>query len=181
MATAPALVVRVADERVGEAAEIRDILRSMDSEAVLYGIRSMDDYVALALGQSRFQTILLSIFALTALLLTAIGLYGVMAYTVGQRLHDVGIHRALGATSGQVLFLVMRSGLALTAIGVSTGLVGALILARVGKSLLYQVSSDDPVSYAVAAGVLIIVGILASYVPSVRASRVDPMTVLRCE
>jgi len=181
MATAPSLVVRVADERVGEAAEIRDILRSMDSEAVLYGIRSMDDYVALALGQSRFQTILLSIFALTALLLTAIGLYGVMAYTVGQRLHEVGIHRALGATSGQVLFLVMRSGLALTAIGVSTGLVGALILARVGKPLLYQVSSDDPVSYAVAAGVLIIVGILASYVPSVRASRVDPMTVLRCE
>jgi predicted permease len=179
MVGAPSLVVRVADERVGAAAEIRDTLRSMDSEAVLYGIRSMEDYVALALGQSRFQTVLLSIFAMIALLLTAIGLYGVMAYTVGQRLPELGIRRALGATSGQVMLLVMRGGLALTVIGVSTGLVGALIVARVGQSLLYQVSSDDPVSYAIAAAVLVAVGVLASYVPSVRASRVDPMTVLR--
>jgi len=181
MVGAPSLVVRVADERVGAAAEIRDTLRSMDSEAVLYGIRSMNDYVALALGQSRFQTVLLSIFAMIALLLTAIGLYGVMAYTVGQRLPELGIRRALGATSGQVMLLVMRGGLALTVIGVSTGLVGALIVARVGQSLLYQVSSDDPVSYAIAAAVLVAVGVLASYVPSVRASRVDPMTVLRCQ
>jgi ABC-type antimicrobial peptide transport system permease subunit len=77
------------------------------------------------------------------------------------------------------MLLVMRGGLALTVIGVSTGLVGALIVARVGQSLLYQVSSDDPVSYAIAAAVLVAVGVLASYVPSVRASRVDPMTVLR--
>lgn len=177
----PALVVRVADWRVAVAGEIRDTLRSMDSEAVVYGIRSMDDYVALALGQSRFQTVLLSIFAAIALSLTAIGLYGVMAYTAGQRLRELGIRRALGATSGRVMLLVMRNGLALTVIGVSTGLVGALILAHIGQSLLYQVSSDDPVSYILAAGVLSVVGVLASYVPSVRASRVDPMTVLRCE
>ena len=80
-----------------------------------------------------------------------------------------------------MLFLVMRGGLALTAMGLSAGLVGALILARVGQSLLYQVSSDDPTSYAVAAGGLVAVAVLASYVPSVRASRVDPMTVLRSE
>jgi putative ABC transport system permease protein len=104
-----------------------------------------------------------------------------MAYTVGQRLPELGIRRALGATTGQVLFLAMRSGLVLTATGVGTGLVGALILARVGRSLLYQVSSDDLASYTTAAGVLLVVGVLASYVPSVRASRVDPMTVLRCE
>jgi len=177
----PALVVRVADERVPAAAEIRDTLRSMDSEAVVYGIRGMDDYVALALGQSRFQTILLSIFALIALSLTAIGLYGVMAYTVGQRLRELAIRRALGATSRRVMLLVMRSGLAVTVIGVGTGLVGALILARVAQSLLYEVSSDDPVSYTIAAAVLVAVGGLASYVPSVRASRVDPMTVLRWE
>jgi putative ABC transport system permease protein len=181
MVGTPSLVVRVADERVGMAAEIRDTLRRMDSEAVSYGIRSMDDYVALALGQSRFQTVLLSLFATIALLLTAIGLYGVMAYTVGQRLRELGIRRALGATSGQVMMLVMRNGLALTVFGVSTGLAGALILAHVGRSLLYEVSSDDPISYIVAAGVLIIVGVMASYVPSARASRVDPMTVLRCE
>jgi ABC-type antimicrobial peptide transport system permease subunit len=177
----PSLVVRVAAEGVGTASEIGEVLRQMDAEAVLYGIRSMDDYVKLARGQSRFQTVLLSIFALTALLLTAIGLYGVVAYSVGQRLRELGIRRALGATSGQVLFLVMRGGLALTAMGLSAGLVGALILARVGQSLLYQVSSDDPTSYAVAAGVLVAVAVLASYVPSVRASRVDPMTVLRSE
>ena len=177
----PSLVVRVAAEGVGTASEIREVLRQMDAEAVLYGIRSMDDYVKLARGQSRFQTVLLSIFAMTALLLTAIGLYGVMAYSVGQRLRELGIRRALGATSGQVLFLVMRGGLALTAMGLSAGLVGALILARVGQSLLYQVSSDDPTSYAVAAGGLVAVAVLASYVPSVRASRVDPMTVLRSE
>jgi ABC-type antimicrobial peptide transport system permease subunit len=181
MVDAPSLVVRVADDGVEAAGGIRDILRSMDSEAVLYGIRSMDDYVALALGPSRFQTILLSIFAVIALSLTAIGLYGVMAYTVGQRLRELGIRRALGATSGRVMLLVMRNGLALTVIGVSTGLVGALIVARVGRSLLYQVSSDDPVSYTIAAAVLVAVGALASYVPSVRASRADPMTVLRCE
>jgi hypothetical protein len=181
MVSAPSLVVRVADDRGGAAGEIRDILRHMDSEVDLYGIRSMDDYVALALGQSRFQTILLSIFAFIALLLTAIGLYGVMAYTVGQRLPELGTRRALGATTGQVLFLAMRSGHVLTATGVGTGLVGALILARVGRSLLYQVSSDDLASYTTAAGVLLVVGVLASYVPSVRASRVDAMTVLRCE
>jgi putative ABC transport system permease protein len=181
MLGAPSLVVRVADERARAAAEIRDTLRSMDSEAVLYGIRSMDDYVALALGQSRFQTVLLSIFALIALFLTAVGLHGVMAFAVGQRLREIGIRRALGATSGQAMRLVIRSGLALTAIGVGAGLVGALILARVGQSLLYQVSSDDPVSYMIAAAFLVAVGVLASYVPSVRASRADPMTALRCE
>ena len=181
MVGAPSLVVRVADERVRAAAAIRDTLRGMDSEAVLYGIRSMDDYVALALGQSRFQTILLSIFALIALFLTAIGLYGVMASAVGQRLREIGIRRALGATSGQAMLLVIRSGLALIGIGVGAGLVGSLILARVGQSLLYQVSSDDPVSYMIAAAVLVAVGVVASYVPSVRASRADPVTVLRCE
>jgi len=181
MVGSPSLVVRVAHDGVEAAGEIRDTLRSMDSEAVLYGIRNMDDYVGLALGQSRFQTIVLSIFALIALLLTAIGLYGVMAYTVGQRLPELGIRRALGATSGQMMLLVMRNGLALTVIGVGAGLIGALILARIGQSLLYQVSSDDPVSYTIAAAVLVAVGAIASYVPSVRASRVDPMTVLRCE
>jgi len=181
MVGSPSLVVRVAHDGVEAAGEIRDTLRSMDSEAVLYGIRNMDDYVGLALGQSRFQTIVLSIFALIALLLTAIGLYGVMAYTVGQRLPELGIRRALGATSGQMMLLVMRNGLALTVIGVGAGLIGALILARIGQSLLYQVSSDDPVSYTIAAAVLVAVGVIASYVPSVRASRVDPMTVLRCE
>jgi len=181
MVASPSLVVRVAHDGVEAAGEIRDTLRSMDSEAVLYGIRNMDDYVGLALGQSRFQTIVLSIFALIALLLTAIGLYGVMAYTVGQRLPELGIRRALGATSGQMMLLVMRNGLALTVIGVGAGLIGALILARIGQSLLYQVSSDDPVSYTIAAAVLVAVGVIASYVPSVRASRVDPMTVLRCE
>jgi predicted permease len=181
MVSTPSLVVRVADDGGRAAGEIRDILRNMDSEAVLYGVRSMDDYVALALGQSRFQTIVLSIFAFIALVLTAIGLYGVMAYTVGQRLPELGIRRALGATTGQVLFLAMRSGLVLMATGVGAGLVGALILASVGRSLLYQVSSDDLASYATAAGVLLVVGVLASYVASVRASRVDLMTVLRCE
>jgi putative ABC transport system permease protein len=181
MVSTPSLVVRVADDGGRAAGEIRDILRNMDSEAVLYGVRSMDDYVALALGQSRFQTIVLSIFAFIALVLTAIGLYGVMAYTVGQRLPELGIRRALGATTGQVLFLAMRSGLVLMATGVGAGLVGALILASVGRSLLYGVSSDDLASYATAAGVLLVVGVLASYVASVRASRVDLMTVLRCE
>lgn len=154
-------------------------LASMDPEAALYDLGSMDDHLALNLGLSRFQSMLLELFAGIALLLTAVGLYGVMAYTVGQRVHEIGVRQALGATRAQVLWLVLGRGMGLTISGIGVGIAGALGIGHLLESLLYKVSPGDPLSFAGASLVLVIVGLLASYFPAVRATRVDPLVVLR--
>lgn len=176
---APTLVVRASTDSATLTAELRKTLAGMDPDIALYDVRSMDDYLALDLGLARFQTVLLSLFAAIALLLTAVGLYGVMAYAVSQRLHEIGVRQALGATAWDVLRLVMRRGISLTIAGVGIGIIGALALGRFVESLLYQVPSHDPLSYLTACGVLAAVGLLASYIPALRATRVDPLIVLR--
>jgi putative ABC transport system permease protein len=176
----PTLVVKTTTPS-GVVGEIRRTLAAMEPDAPLYDVRSMDDYLALDLGLSRFQTVLLSLFAAIALLLTAVGLYGVMAYAVGQRTHEIGVRRALGATTRDVLRLVMGRGVALTLAGVGIGIVGAVILARFIEAMLYEVPPRDPFTYLSASLTLAAVALLASYVPALRAANVDPLVALRYE
>ncbi len=177
----PTLIVRAATDPGTVTGEIRKVLAEMEPDAPLYDVRTMDDYLALDLGLSRFQAVLLSTFAGIALLLTAVGLYGVMAYAVGQRTHEIGVRRALGANTKDVLKLIMRHGVVLTLAGIGLGIGGAVVLARFIQSLLYEVQPRDAVTYVVSCAVLAAVALLASYIPARRATRVDPLVALRHE
>lgn len=177
----PTVVVRTANQPMSIASDIGKVLRKMDPEAPLYSVKTMDDYLALDLGRARFQTVLLGLFAGIALLLTAVGLYGVMAQSVAQRTQEIGIRMAMGATRGDVRSMVLRTGTLLSLIGTAIGLVAALALARLIESLLYEIPPRDPMTYVIVCGVLALVSILASYVPALRATRLDPMVALRYE
>ena len=141
----------------------------------------MEDYLALDLGRARFQTMLLGLFAGIALLLTAVGLYGVMSFTVLQRTHEIGIRVALGAGRADVLRMVLSKSLALTGVGLAIGMIGASMLTRLLANLLYEVKPTDPATLVAVSVVLIAVSALASYIPARRAARVDPMVALRYE
>lgn len=175
------LAIRTAGDPAAMTQTIRSTLAEMDPDAALYDVRAMDDMLTLDLGLARFQTALLTLIASIALLLTGVGLYGVVSYTVGQRTREIGIRRALGATSEHVLRVVMERGLLLTATGVGVGIVVALAAAQLLASLLYGISPRDPASYLIAGVVLIVVALAACYVPARRAMRVDPIIALRHE
>jgi putative ABC transport system permease protein len=177
----PALVVRTAGEPMAIASEVGKVLRSMDAEAPLYDVRTMTDYLALDLGRARFQTVLLGLFAGIALLLTGVGLYGVMAQSVAQRTQEIGIRMALGASREDVRAMVLRKGTLLSLAGTAIGLVCAMALARLIESLLYQIPPRDPMTYVGVCAILVLVALLASYVPALRATRLDPMVALRYE
>jgi putative ABC transport system permease protein len=153
----------------------------MDGDVPLYAVRTMEDYLALDLGRARFQTLLLGLFATLALVLTAVGLYGVMAQTVAQRTHEIGIRMAMGATRESVLAMVLGRGTILTLAGTAIGIGGALSLAKLTESLLYQIPPRDPLTYVSVCAVLAFTAIVASYVPALRATKVDPMVALRYE
>ena len=177
----PTLVVRTAGDPSAIAGEIRKVLLSMDSEVPLYAVRTMDDYFALNLGRTRFQALLLSLFAGIALMLTAVGLYGVMAQAVAQRTHEIGVRMAMGATRESVRAMILRRGTVLTFAGTVLGILGAFALARLIESLLYQIPPRDPLTYVGVCVVLSTVALVASYVPALRATKVDPMVALRYE
>jgi putative ABC transport system permease protein len=163
------------------AVDIRRVLLSMDNEVPLYALRTMDDYFALDLGRTRFQALLLSLFAGIALLLTAVGLYGVMAQAVAQRTHEIGVRMAMGATRENVGAMILRRGTVLTLAGTALGILGAFALARLIESLLYQIPPRDPLTYGGVCVILALVAIVASLVPALRATRVDPIVALRYE
>jgi predicted permease len=177
----PTLVVRTAGDPSSVAGDIRRVLLSMDNEVPLYAVRTMDDYFALDLGRARFQALLLSLFAGIALLLTAVGLYGVMAQAVAQRTHEIGVRMAMGATRESVGAMILRRGTVLTLAGTALGILGAFVLARLIGSLLYQIPPRDPLTYGGVCVILALVAIVASYVPALRATRVDPIVALRYE
>ena len=151
----------------------------MDATAPLYDVRLMEDYLALDLGRARFQTVLLGLFAGVALLLTAVGLYGVIAFAVAQRTQEIGIRVALGASRADVLRMVLTRGIVLTMAGIAIGVFGAAALSRLIQSLLYETQPLDPLTYCAVCVALSGVALLASYIPARRATRVDPMVALR--
>jgi putative ABC transport system permease protein len=141
----------------------------------------MAEVIGSSIAQPRFRTTLLSLFGAAALLLAAIGIYGVLAYTVAQQTREIGIRMALGANPGKVLRLVLGRGLRLAGFGTAIGILAALMLTQLLNSLLFGVSATDPVTFAAVAGLLLGVALLACYVPARRAMRVDPMVALRYE
>lgn len=175
------LAVRTAGEPSSLVGAIRHEVQEIDREQPLADIATMEELVATSLSQSRFSTLLLGIFAGVALILAAVGIYGVMAYSVAQRIHEIGIRVALGAQAGDVVRLVIKQGLMLTIAGVATGIGAALIATRVMTSLLYEVTPTDPLTFAIIPIVLTGVALAASFVPARRATKVDPMIALRCE
>lgn len=153
----------------------------MTHEAPITRIRPMTEVVEESMASSRFNMILMTIFAGVALMMASIGLYGVISYSVSQRINEIGIRMALGASRTSVLSLVLRNGMSLALIGVGLGVGAALGLTRLMASLLYGVSPTDPITFIVISLVLTGVALVACFVPANRATRVDPMIALRYE
>jgi predicted lysophospholipase L1 biosynthesis ABC-type transport system permease subunit len=141
----------------------------------------MEVLVSRLVDPERFSTLLMGLMAGLALVLACVGVYGVLSYTVNQRARELGVRMALGATRAQVVWLVLRQGLGMVSVGVALGMAGAFGLTRLLTHLLYSVSALDPVAFIVAPGVLLGVALVATWVPAMRASRVDPMVALRSE
>jgi len=144
-------------------------------------VRTMDEWVSNTAAQPRLNAILLAVFACVALLIAAIGIYGVLSYSVNQRTREIGLRMALGAPRGRVLLLIVREGMAVGAIGIGVGIAGALALSRALASLVFDVPVRDPLTYAAVAAALTLVALAACVIPARNASRVDPMVTLRCD
>jgi putative ABC transport system permease protein len=175
------IAVRGQGDPAGLASEVRDVVRSLDPQLALGSVRSMDEVISRSTESRRFSLVLVGAFAALALVLAAIGIYAVLAYSVARRTHEIGVRMALGARSGDVVRLVLGQGLRVTAIGIVLGIAGALILTRFLQSLLYEVHPTDPPTFVGVLLLLIIVSVAASYLPVRRAIKVDPMVALRYE
>jgi putative ABC transport system permease protein len=173
------IVVRSAIEPTALAAALREQVQALDKDQPVSEIRTMEWYLADSMAQRRFNMLLLGAFAGLALVLAAVGIYGVIAYTVTQRTHEMGIRIALGAKGGDILRLVFGNAMATTLTGIALGLGAAFALTRLLRSLLYQVSPTDPVVFAAIPLLLLSVAVIATYLPARRAMKVDPITALR--
>ncbi len=175
------LVVRTSGPPMALAETIRKAIKEIDAEQPVANIRPLTDVVTGSISDRRLTATLLAVFAAAALVLAAIGLYGVIAYAVGQRTREFGIRVALGATKGDVLGLVLRRGLLLTGIGIVAGVAGSLALTGLLSRYLFNVKPTDPVTFIEVSLLLLAVALLASWLPARRAAKVDPMVALRCE
>jgi putative ABC transport system permease protein len=175
------IVVRTAIEPQSLAKTAEETVRSLDRNLPVSSVVTMEQVIADTLWQPRFNLQLIGIFAALAMTLAAIGLYGVMSYSVAQRTREVGLRMALGARRRDVLKLVVGQGMKLALAGVALGLLAAVALTRLMEKLLFEVSATDFSTFAVIAVLLIIVALLACWIPARRATKVDPMVALRCE
>jgi predicted permease len=175
------LVVRTSGDQAGVVAGVRQSVKELDPRMPLYNVRTIEQHLTWAFWAQNMAAALSTAFGLLALALAATGLYGVIAYTVAQRTHEIGIRVALGALPRDVLRLVLSQGMILTLVGVFVGLVAAFALARLIESLLYGVSATNPATYILVALLLAAVALLACLVPARRAAKVDPMVALRYE
>ena len=156
-------------------------MESLTPNVPVHSIITMDQVVKRSMANRRFSLELLGVFAAVALLLAAIGIYGVMSYSFSQRTHEVGIRVALGAQRLDILRMAVGEGMLVVAIGLVAGIAGAVAVTRVFQSMLFGVDATDPVTLAVVAGILAAVALLACYIPARRATRVDPLVALRVE
>jgi len=175
------LAVRSEEDPTRMADTIRQANWSVGPDVLISQVDSIDRVISTSVAQPRFTMLLLVFFAGTALLMSAMGIYGVAAFGVAQRTQEIGTRMALGALPRDVLRLVLRQGLRLLVIGVLVGLAGALVLTRFLRSLLFEISPTDPATFAAVAVLLCVVGFMASYLPARRATRIDPMIALRHE
>ncbi len=175
------LVVRATSDPAALTNSVKSAVWSFDHNLPISEVVTMDGVVAEANAQPRFEMLLLAVFAAVALTLAAVGIYGVMSYSVTRRTHEIGVRMSLGASRWQVLLLVLRQGLTLAGIGLGIGLIGALLLSRLMAGLLFGVHPNDPLTYIGVGGLLLVVALVAAYVPARRAMRTDPIIALRYE
>jgi putative ABC transport system permease protein len=175
------LIVRTTGEPRAFAESVRKAILELDSEQPVSNVRTLEEVVARSVGDRRLTALLLGLFACAALALAAVGLYGVVAYAVVQRTREIGIRVALGANRHDVVLLMLRQGMILVVLGLGLGIAGAFGLTPLLRNLLYEVKPADPLSFIVVSLVLLLVALVASWLPARRASRVDPMIALRAE
>ncbi len=175
------IVARTKSDPGAIAGSFRAALTSMDKSLPVYALKPMTEYLRDSLSRRRFNMVLLSGFSGLALVLAAIGIYGVISYGVAQRTREMGIRMALGAQSRDVLKLVIRQAMLLTLGGVAIGLLASFVLTRLMKSLLFSVSATDPLTFAVIASLLTLIALVACLIPARRATKVDPLVALRYE
>jgi len=175
------LVVRTSNEPMSLVGAIRGAIREVDPDQPITNIRTMDEILGEQTAPRQLGMTLLTVFAALALLLAALGIYGVLAYFVVQNTPEIGVRLALGAARGDIIGLVVRKGMMLALTGVGIGLGATLVLTRLMQSLLFGVNAADPMTFAIVAALLSLVAFAACYLPALRASRLDPMTALRCD
>jgi len=173
------LTIKTTGDPLAIAGQVRDAIRSIDRNLPVSDIKTMDEVTAAALSQPRFVTFLLALFAVAALTLAAIGIYGTISLLVSERTQEMGIRLALGANRPAILKLVLGQGMLLTAIGLAIGIAGATALTRTLSGLIYGVGTLDPVTFMAVPSLLCFIALLACFVPARRAASVDPVTTLR--
>ncbi|MBI1765194.1 MAG: ABC transporter permease [Acidobacteria bacterium] len=175
------VALRTTNEPHALVAAVRNEVRALDAELPVFEIKTFEEYLSEAVAQPRFTTLLLSLFGVTALLLTAIGLYGVLAYSVTQRTREIGVRLALGAQPRAVVTLILKRGVTLTLLGIGLGAGASLLLTKLLKDFLFEVSATDPLTFAAIAVLLLSVALFACFIPARRATKVDPLVALRYE
>jgi ABC-type antimicrobial peptide transport system permease subunit len=175
------LVVRTSSEPEQMVSAIRGQLKQLDPELPIYKVATLKQLVSSSVSQTRFPALTLSLFACTALILAAIGVYGVLAYTVAQSRHEIGVRMALGAQQGQILRRVLGQGVRWAALGGCAGLLAALILVRFMRSMLFQIGPYDPKIFLTVTAALSAVVLMACFIPALRATKINPMAVIRGE
>jgi putative ABC transport system permease protein len=173
--------VRTAADPNSLGASVRQVVRDLDASLPVSLMSPLDEVVSESVAQQRFSMLLIAMFGVVALVLSAVGLYGVVAYSVSLRTREIGLRMAIGAMPGDVLKMVVGDGMKLAAMGVVIGTVAAFVLSRFVASMLFEVEVSDPVSYSGTALVLLLVAALACYIPARRAMRVDPMVTQQQE
>ncbi len=175
------LAIRAAGDPLKLVTAIQHEVWALDKEQPVNAVRTMDEELARSTSRNRFNMLLLALFAALALLLAAVGIYGVVSYSITQRAPEIGIRMAVGARPVDILGMVLRQVASLIAIGALSGITASLALTRYAASMLFDVAPRDPTAFTAAASVLIVTGLAAVLIPARRAMRVDPITVLRVE
>jgi putative ABC transport system permease protein len=176
-----ALIIRTNEKPESIVAAVRRTLQSIDKDRPVFGVRTFESVILEAVAGPRFRAFLLGVFAAVALILAMVGIYGVMSYSVEQRIQEIGTRMALGAQGSDIFKLVIGQGMALAFVGVGIGLVASFALTRVLSQLLFDVNPTDPLTFTVIALLLIGVALVACWIPARRATKVDPLLALRCE